>query len=361
MNTISTKDISKPWEYYPLSVFYLPLIPFFLGQGIRAGNASFFTLTNPGIYLGGMGFESKYETLVAVPEMYRPKTILVKEEQSVQEVLSLMEAEDIQFPAIIKPDIGYRGLFVKKIHTEQELEQYLKSHPLDNIIQDFIDLPLEAGVFYYRFPHEERGHITSVTYKQFLHVVGDSQSTVYQLIQKRDRALRQIETVQKDYNHLFDYVPNQGEVVPLGNIGNHCKGTRFINGNPTINEAMVDLFDKISKEIDGFYYGRFDLRFLNEDDLYTGKNIMILELNGVGAEPTHVYDPEGGSYWKVLNTIKKHWRLVRAIGVANHKNGLPYPKLSQTLKRLHTFYKYTKKVKEIQKRIDINNANQELS
>ena len=55
-------------------------------------------------------------------------------------------------------------------------------------------------------------------------------------------------------------IPINIEKVLLEPIGNHCRGTRFINFNHVINEDLNTAFDKISLPIKGFYYGRFDLK-----------------------------------------------------------------------------------------------------
>ena len=34
-----------------------------------------------------------------------------------------------------------------------------------------------------------------------------------------------------------------------------------------------------------------DVKFNSWEELYEGKNFMIIELNGSGSEPTHIYDP----------------------------------------------------------------------
>ena len=56
-----------------------------------------------------------------------------------------------------------------------------------------------------------------------------------------------------------------------------------------------------------FYYGRYDLKCTSVADLKAGKNIQILEFNGTGAEPNHIYDC-GMHYTKALKIIASHWR-----------------------------------------------------
>ena len=57
-----------------------------------------------------------------------------------------MSAARLKFPVIFKPDIGERGWMVQKIHNEDDASQYLNKVPIDFLIQEFLDLPLEFGV-----------------------------------------------------------------------------------------------------------------------------------------------------------------------------------------------------------------------
>ena len=40
-----------------------------------------------------------------------------------------------------------------------------------------------------------------------------------------------------------------------------------------------------------YYSGRLDIRYNTLDELKPGNNFSIIELNGAGSEPTHIYDP----------------------------------------------------------------------
>ena len=72
-----------------------------------------------------------------------------------------------------------------------------------------------------------------------------------------------------------------------------------------------------------FYYGRFDIRYQSRELLEQGKSFSIIEVNGAGSEPTHIYDPRHSIFfaWK---EIVRHWRLLFSISCANHRLGYPY-------------------------------------
>ena len=116
-------------------------------------------------------------------------------------------------------------------------------------------------------------------------------------------------------------IPKGIEIV-LNTIGNHCLGTKFINGEEYINGKLHATFDQISKQIEGFYFGRYDLRCASIEDLYEGK-IKIVELNGCGAEPAHIYQP-GYSLRKALGVMYHHWKNLFTISMQNHKRGVKF-------------------------------------
>jgi hypothetical protein len=122
-------------------------------------------------------------------------------------------------------------------------------------------------------------------------------------------------------DRLREILPG-GERLELVSIGNHCRGTKFLDGSHLITEELSDTFDAISKQIDGFYFGRFDLRCENVNDLYKG-NVKVMELNGCGAEPAHIYHP-GYSIHHALRVLFEHWRNIFIIARENTKRGITY-------------------------------------
>ena len=108
----------------------------------------------------------------------------------------------------------------------------------------------------------------------------------------------------------------------MNSIGNHCLGTKFINSNALISEKLSASFDRISHQIEGFYFGRFDLRAASYDDLEKGK-VQIVELNGCGAEPAHIYHP-GYSFWRAVGVLIRHWHDIYVISRMNHAMGAQY-------------------------------------
>lgn len=271
--------------------------------------------------------ESKYEVLQLVPESVKPKTILIKLPATVTHVTEVMREASLTLPVIFKPDLGERGWMVKRINNEQDIERYLNEIKIDFIIQELVDLPLEFGVYYVRFPSKKNGFINSITGKEFLSVTGDGKKTLQELILEKDRAKIQWKTLSMTYrNRLSEIIP-QGKKMELVSIGNHCLGTTFLNCNHLINDKLNASFDAISKQIDGFYFGRYDLRCASLQDLENG-DVKIVELNGCGAEPAHIYHP-GSSLIKAMGVLITHWQNLYRVSKENHERGVSYLSLKE--------------------------------
>lgn len=325
----------KSWEYWPFGIIQLPVILYYAWLSLRARSLIFFSASNPGITMGGMFGESKYEVLQKVPPCYTPKTILISLPASVEETWQAIHHEGFQLPVIFKPDLGERGFMVSKIETKEDLEDYLALAKSDFLIQELVDLPLEFGVFYTRFPYQPEGRVTSIVIKEMLSVTGDGKSSLQSLILCKDRAKLQWKNLRRTYHSRLNEILPPGENLVLVSIGNHCLGTKFLDGSHLINAELSNTFDQISKQVEGFYIGRFDLRCASLQDLYNG-NVKIMELNGCGAEPAHIYDP-GYSLRMAMAVLFQHWKNIFLIARDNTKRGATYTSWADAIKYYRKF------------------------
>ena len=315
----------KSWEYWPFGIVQFPLFIYYAWLSIRSRSFTFFSASNPGIVMGGMFGESKYDVIKKIPAQYIPKTILIKQPADTASILAQINASGLQFPLIFKPDIGERGFMVKRVNDARDVEKYIATIRYDFLMQELVDLPLEFGVFYVRFPNESKGNVTSVVMKEMLSVTGDGKSTLQELILRKDRAKLQWDKLKTIFNGKLHEVVAKDKQVELVSIGNHCLGTKFLNGGHLINDKLSATFDHVSKQIEGFYFGRFDLRCASIEDLYNG-NIKVMELNGCGAEPAHIYHP-GFPLRKAMMVLFRHWRNIFLIARENVKRGASYTSL----------------------------------
>ncbi len=309
------------YEYWPFWLFFLPLVPYWVYLSIRARSFTYFTAANPGIEHSGVFGESKIDILKKIDRHYLPTTLFFKSDTTAAQVSEKLTNESLSFPIIIKPNVGERGNEVAKLNNTNQLTSYLDTNSADFIIQEFVDFETELGILYYKFPDESRSGITSIVTKEFLTITGDGSSTMTDLIEQSDRARLQLAALQKRMgDDLLEVLP-EGEKRNLEPIGNHSRGTKFLSGMNLLNDRLVAVFDDVSKNIEGFYFGRFDLKVKSTEDLYEGNNIKILELNGVTSEPAHIYDPSY-SIWKAWSEAARNMKMMFRVCKANMKKGV---------------------------------------
>ncbi|RYU91835.1 hypothetical protein [Emticicia agri] len=313
------------YEYWSWWVFYLPMAPYWLFQAIRAKSLTYFTAVNPSIEAGGFYGEHKSEILKYIPAEYLPTTLYISPDTAFSEISHTVAAHQLKYPVIAKPNVGERGTSVVKIMSEAHLKAYHASINADYLIQEFIEYPIELGVLFSRMPEEKSGRVSSVTLKEFLTVTGDGKSSIETLVLNNTRARFQLEALRDRLGKGIEEILPAGEKRLLEPIGNHCRGTKFVNANHLINEQLHQVFTTIADRFEGFYYGRFDMKVASYEDLYAGKNIRIMELNGVSSDPGHIYDPRY-YLWEAYRDLGWHWNRVAEISIANQKKGIkPVP------------------------------------
>jgi hypothetical protein len=136
----------------------------------------------------------------------------------------------------------------------------------------------------------------------------------------------------------------EGEKYYLSYAGNHNRGARFICLKHEIDEALHQVFDDLNKQVPHFYYGRYDIKAASVEDLKAGRNFYILEYNGSGAEPNHIYDA-GLSLFEAYREILRHWKVLYDISKYNHQNGFPYWSFKQGREFLSKSNEHFKKLK----------------
>ncbi|MBL7726095.1 MAG: hypothetical protein JNM68_00340, partial [Dinghuibacter sp.] len=237
--------------------------------------------------------------------------------------LRQIQEAGFRYPFVVKPDHGMMGLLFRIIEREEQLATYHKVCPVQYSVQSFSDYPVELSIFYYRFPGERSGTVSGFIMKEYLQVKGDGKTTLKNLILENPKANGRMEEMESRHGYNFDLVLKKGEPYLLSYAGNHNRGARFINLHREIDAPLVAFCDALSNEENKFYYGRFDVKCASVEELKQGRNYMILEFNGAGAEPNHIYDC-GMSLFGAYREILKHWKVLYRISRHNHRNGYPY-------------------------------------
>ena len=110
-----------------------------------------------------------------------------------------------------------------------------------------------------------------------------------------------------------------GEEKVLEEIGNHNRGTTFLDAHELICEELVQRFDEGASTLHEWYFGRFDVRTASYEEMLKG-NFKVVEVNGVNSEPAHIYDP-GMSLMKAYRDLFRHWNTIFRISRENRQRG----------------------------------------
>lgn len=304
------------WEYLPVEIVYLPTFLRWVVRALRFGEFRFYQHSNPSIKNGGLHGVSKWSIYQLLPPATYPKTVLIQAGKS-DDFEQILLYHQLQFPLIVKPDKGLRGIGVARVHDMTALEKYARETAQDDfLLQELCTYPNEMGLFYARLPNQAQGQITGITLKVFLTVKGDGVHTIEELLWQNPRFSLQVEKL-RSHTDLSQVLPLNAErcLVPFGN---HNRGTMFLDGSSHITPPLVAYFDHLLSQVAGFYYGRLDIRYDTIEKLAQGIDFSIIELNGAMSEPTHIYDPKH-SFFYGQKEISRHQDIFMKIIEINKK------------------------------------------
>jgi hypothetical protein len=337
------------WELWPFKLRYLLISPVWLSYCLRARSFWFFSSSNPTLTFGGFEGEGKKEMYDQLPKGSFPRTVYVASGEPFEAVKQKLQENGFVYPFIVKPDVGMKGLLFRKIDNESQLAFYHRRMPVEYIIQDLVEFPLEVSVFYYRMPDSAKGAITGFIQKDLMDVVGDGTSTLWQLILQHPKAKHRLEEMKVKHEANLGRVIPSSERYILTYAANLNRGASFTNLSEQIDEQLVHVFDAISRPAQ-FYYGRYDIKCSSVSDLKNGSNFAILEFNGSGAEPNHVYNC-GFSLIRALREFLFHWKVLYKISQYNHKHGHPYWSFLRGWRYLRQAKKHLKVLEQLDQEI----------
>ena len=310
------------WESWPYSIQLVPLIPVWCWYCLRSRSWWFFTTANPSLTFGGFQGEGKREMYDQLPPGTYPKSLYLSPLLSVAEAEQQLTAHQFTYPIAVKPNIGMASILFRRIDSPEAFRQYHRAMPVDYLVQTFIDYPLEVTVFYYRFPEAATGTITGFVRRQFLEVIGDGRATLWALLQSYERGDFRLEEIRANHANQLDYVVPDGEHYCLNYALNLTRGIDLVSLAHEKDDRLLRVFDQLSHYTGHFYYGRYDVKCQSVDDLKRNQNFTILEFNGAGAAPHHIYN-SGHSLFRAYQIILHHWRVLYQISAENYRRGQP--------------------------------------
>lgn len=330
------------WEFWPSWLFYLPLVPWLILLALRHRSLTVWTAANPGIPHGGVVGESKHAILQQLPTSSTIPSALIESgalPNRVAEVRTLVAEGGWAFPLVLKPDAGQRGAGVQLVHDLVAVDKYLQAQQGPVLVQPYHPGPCEAGVFYFRLPGEPTGHILAITDKVFPIIEGDGTHTLEELIWRHPRYRMQAATFLARHDTDRERVLAEGETLRLALAGNHCQGTLFRDGSHLFTPELEHRIDAMARQVAGFHIGRFDIRYREVNCFMAGKDLAVVELNGVTSEATNIYDP-CGSILKAYSTLFRQWDLLFRIGAANRAAGHEASSILELIKAIFGYYRH---------------------
>lgn len=324
--------VLSSFELWPYWIFYAPVALFWFYLAARYRGLTLPVIANTAANLSGFLGESKsggLELLGPRGRSHLPPygvftTAAPGSPDNIARAADAIRQAGLSYPLVGKPDVGQNGAGVKIIRDRDGLAAWLASFRGGTklIVQKYIEDEVEAGVFYVRYPDQPRGRVVSLTLKYLPRVIGDGASTLRELIlaDLRGRHVAPVYFVR--HSGRLDRVVPQGEQVRLVSVGNHCRGAIFKNGEAHITPQLEEVFDAVAREMPGFYFGRFDVRFKTLGHLERGEGFSILEINGADAEMTHIWDAEE-TLFGAYRTLYRQYRAAFEIAAMNRARGTP--------------------------------------
>lgn len=177
-------------------------------------------------------------------------------------------------------------------------------------------------------------------------MIGDGKSSLAELIDKLEMrpGFNITEWKAKHHLKLNEIIPS-GEAYRLSIVANLSRGGRLISLSHEKDERLLKVFDDLSNYTKHFYYGRYDIKCNSVEDLKNG-NFCILEYNGSGAEPHHIYGA-GNNLLQAYKIILHHWKVLYKISRYNHQKGISYWRFSEGYKFLKESKKHFKMLKQL--------------
>jgi len=249
----------------PKPVFVAPMVVHWLAMALWYRSLSLPSAANPAIELGGLVGESKMSYFDQVQPAQRDwlaRTGTVVAGAGARDRAEAVRARlALDFPLVAKPDIGWCGFGVRRIDDSAALDAYLDAYPEGEtlLLQEYVGLAGEAGLFYVRWPGEARGRLLSLTVRT-------------------------------------------PPPVPDATVWSHRMGGRYRDASGAITPALVEAIDAIACGMPDFHIGRFDVRYATLDALGRGA-FKVLEINGAGSEAINFFGedvPFFASYRGVL-------------------------------------------------------------
>ena len=271
------------------------------------------------MHLGGMLDDKKSAVYKLVHPRYLPQTIIIKKDDNIE---AKIKEAGLNYPLIVKPDVGFKGFMVRKVDSLTELNGLKASFgQREMLLQEFVDTAKEYSIMCYKLNRSSTYEISSFVEKILPYIVGDGITTIEDLIINLSNPFLKKEIVLYKFRTCLHDILPKGQKMIIDHVGNYARGSKFYNRSKQIDEDLTRAMNNFFTGINGLNFGRLDLKADSIDDIKNG-NFKLLEINGAKAEPIHIYDPTM-SISSMMKDISFHWRTLFKIVKENQHHQIP--------------------------------------
>lgn len=331
------------FEFWPTWLMYLPVAGLWLANGLRYRSFTLPLIANPRLPVSAMVGVPKSllmgQAQGACREAILPWQVFTTSEdpapRQADQWLHALSGSPISLPFVCKPDIGCRGAGVKLINEAAELAAVIAAYPAGTALlcQQLARSEPEAGIFFVRMPGEERGRVTSLTFKASPVVCGDGCATLGELVAADERARLLLERYRERHAERWHEVLGPGETLRLVFSASHCRGAVFRNANHLINARLEARINELMAGLPEFHYGRLDVKYPDLDALRAGRGLEIIEINGASAESIHIWDADT-RLSEAIGTLLWQYNTLFRIGALNRRRGHRPPGIRRFVRHL---------------------------
>jgi D-alanine-D-alanine ligase-like ATP-grasp enzyme len=258
-----------------------------------------------------MLYDRKTDIYNLLPAHIVPATTIITSPQASK---TFVKNNNLDFPLIVKPNVGLKGFKVFKIGNEKELYAFFKDNDVSErewLLQEYLDYEKEFSVLFYRYPQKQKFGISSFIEKSYPHVFGNGKQTLRSLIEEYNNPFLLKDNVLKRLSGELNSIPEKGTKIILDYIGNYSRGAKFHSKMEFVSDEMVSMLSSLFLKADGLNFFRIDLKSNSVEDFLKGE-FKVLEINGMKSEPLHIYDA-GSTFMNNSKIIKEHWNIIENI------------------------------------------------
>ena len=285
-------------ERLPKWLNLVPMIAQWAWLSLRYRSITLPSCANPALTAGGLVGEGKLEYFdimgpTASSFVATTTSVVAGRPGAFENARDAIAAAQLAYPIVVKPDLGWCGFGVRRIDSEEQLAAYMQAYPAGEriVIQEWLDDPGEAGIFYMRDPGQPSGQVIGILLRHYPRVIGDGKRTVAQLIAADPRARRLGRDGASEACCDPARVPASGETVRIATVGSTRVGGLYEDASACITPQLVATIDAIARDMKDFHVGRFDVKYSDIRALAAGTGFRIMEVNGAGSEAVHAWDP----------------------------------------------------------------------